>query len=46
MQSQSTPDFEIAEFKTVMEQAPTKDNGWSLAYEGEIHKDFKGILLL
>jgi len=42
MQSTST-DFDIAEFKTVIEQAPTKENGWSLAYDGEINKKFKGI---
>lgn len=46
MQSQSTPDFDIAQFKTIMEQAPTKENGWDFEYEGVVDKSFKGILHL
>ncbi len=44
MQSQSTSDFDIAQFKTVVEQAPTKENGWELGYDGVVDKDFKGII--
>lgn len=42
MQQTAALDFDIAYFKSTIEQAPTKENGWNLEYEGKVDKDFKG----
>jgi len=33
-------EFDIAQFKTVMEEAPSKENGWNFIYEGMVDKTF------
>ena len=43
MQASSIPDFDIQQFKSVMTQDPTQENGWTLQYEGSVDKEFKGI---
>ncbi len=38
-------DFNVSQFKTVIEEIPSKENGWKLQYEGKVSKKFSGILL-
>ncbi len=42
MQS-TVPDFDVTHFKSIMDEAPTKENGWELTYEGPILKEHPGI---
>ena len=35
-------DFDIQQFKSLMDESPIKDNGWTLTYEGKVDKEFKG----
>ena len=46
MQQIAPLDFDIAHFKSAIEQAPTKENGWSLEYEGKVDSAFKGTFSL
>jgi len=41
MQTSTLPDFDIAHYKTNIEEAPTEQNGWKLEYEGHVEKEFK-----
>ena len=34
--------FDVAHYKQIMDQAPTKENGWELDYEGVARKDAPG----
>ncbi len=42
MQSSSSH-YDVSQFKSWIEQAPTTENGWTLQYEGELGKERKGI---
>lgn len=39
-EASSVPDFDIHQFKTVMTQEPTQENGWTLQYEGPVDLEF------
>ena len=41
----SVPDFSVLEFKTLIEEAPTSQNGWTVQHDGDAGKDHKGIFL-
>ena len=41
----SIPDFNISEFKTLLQEDPTTQNGWTSTHDGEANKDHKGTLL-
>jgi len=43
MYSASKPEFDIEKFKSVMEEAPSPENGRNFEYEGIIDKSFKGF---
>jgi len=45
MQPATKLEFDIANFKKVMEEAPSPDNGWAFEYEGIIDKNFPGTSL-
>jgi len=36
-------EFDIAQFKTVMQEASSIENGWKFEFEGIIDKSFPGI---
>jgi len=36
--------FNIHHFKSHIEEQPTHQNGWSLEYDGPVHKKAKGII--
>jgi len=39
----SSFDFGIPLFKSIIQEAPTQENGWRFEYEGVIDKSFPGI---
>ncbi len=38
--------FDIPHFRSTIEQAASKENGWNLQYEGKASKEFSGIYSL
>jgi len=41
-----TFDFDSKTFKSVIEEVPTKEAGWSSVYDGILRKDFPGTPMI